>query len=102
MEQLRQGVRNPNIAHNANTASKFVTKVSSFKGVVIMHEKKRIKIIKKGEAAGAKTPEQLAPRRAAREVVQNVTEWVSDLKTRKSEETRAALDMLFGNTRTEP
>lgn len=60
----------------------------------------KIKVIKKGE----KKPEVKAPvnetrtkRQAAREMVANVTGWVSDMQARRREETRNAIEQLFGN-----
>ncbi len=57
----------------------------------------KIKIVKKFDAQKV-TPKVKAvksSRTAAREMVSTVTEWVSELKLRKSGETRAALDLLF-------
>ena len=61
-------------------------------------DKGKIRIVKKFEVRKA-TPRVKAvksSRTAAREMVSTVTEWVSELKLRKSVETKAALDMLFG------
>lgn len=63
-----------------------------------MMDKGRIKVIKKFEVRKV-TPKVKAiksSRTAAREMVSTVTEWVSELKIRKSGETKAALDLLFG------
>ena len=63
-----------------------------------MVDKGKIKIVKKFEVRKV-TPKVKAvksSRKAAREMVSTVTEWVSDLKLRKSGETKAALDLLFG------
>jgi hypothetical protein len=63
--------------------------------------KNKIKIVKRTEAAGARSKkrkvksQRTAAREAAREIVSTVTDWVSDLKQRKSEETKAAFDLLF-------
>lgn len=59
--------------------------------------KPKIKVVKRGEAKAVKGKKkrQASPRMAAREMVSTVTGWVSDLKQRKSEETKAALDLLF-------
>ncbi|MEO7659220.1 MAG: hypothetical protein ABIV48_06365 [Pyrinomonadaceae bacterium] len=72
-----------------------------------MIDKSKIKIVKKTEAAAAKSklkikrPKVASSRTAAREVVSTVTEWVSDLKQRKTEETKAAFELLFStNQRT--
>lgn len=67
-----------------------------------MLENKKIKVVKKGEAFGAKARKKkvATPRAKVREMVATMTDWVSDLKQRKSEETKAALEMLFAaNTR---
>lgn len=62
-----------------------------------MIDKTKIKVVKKTEAVAAKTRVKKAPtqRASAREVVSTVTDWVADIKQRKSEETKAAFDMLF-------
>ena len=63
-----------------------------------MTNKLKIKVIKKGEAKSeTKKPvnESRTRRQAAREMVSNVTGWVSDLQTRKREETRLAFEQLF-------
>lgn len=68
-----------------------------------MINKGKIKIIKKVEARSMLPKAKVAtsPRKVAREMVSTVTEWVSDLKVRKREETKAAFDLLFGtNSRT--
>ena len=58
--------------------------------------KGKIKIVKKTQAVSP-TPRAArgASREAARQMVATVTDWVSDLKTRKSEETKAAIELLF-------
>ena len=63
-----------------------------------MTNKLKIKVIKKGETKEPVKPvvnENRSKRQAAREVVANVTGWVSDLQTRKREETRLAIEQLF-------
>lgn len=62
-----------------------------------MIDKKKIKIVKRGDAVprNARKRKAASPRGAARQMVANVTGWVSDLKHRKSEETKAAFDLLF-------
>jgi len=63
-----------------------------------MDNKLKIKVIKKGEAKPVVKPvpnENRTKRQAAREMVSNVTGWVSDLQTRKREETRLAFEQLF-------
>lgn len=63
-----------------------------------MTSKLKIKVIKKGEVKPAAKPvanENRSKRQAARDMVANVTGWVSDLQTRKREETRLAIEQLF-------
>lgn len=64
-----------------------------------MTKKSKIKIVKRIDAAAArsvgKKRKTASPRAAAREMVSTVTDWVSDLKQRKGQETKAALDLLF-------
>ncbi len=62
-----------------------------------MTDIKKIKIVKKLEASATKVRKRKidTPRKTAREMVSTVSGWVSDIKARKSEETRAAFDSLF-------
>ena len=62
-----------------------------------MSEKSNIKVIKKADAAAKPKPVKKAQtsREAAREMVSTITDWVVEVKDRKSEETRAALELLF-------
>lgn len=63
-----------------------------------MTNKPKIKVIKKGQATPSTAPAQnevRSRRKAAREMVANVTGWVSDLQARKREETRMAIEQLF-------
>ena len=62
-----------------------------------MIDKTKIKIVKRTEAVvpRSKVIKAASPRAAAREMVATVTDWVSDLKQRKTVETKAALDLLF-------
>jgi hypothetical protein len=63
-------------------------------------DKSKIKVVKKEEVRHIRKPRKNAsPRAAAREMVSTVSDWVTDLKARKADETRAALDMLFGVNR---
>ena len=69
-----------------------------------MINKSKIKVVKRAEAVanrsgGRRKKKAVAasPRAAAREMVSTVTDWVSDLKQRKSGETKAALELLFGS-----
>ncbi|MEJ7624183.1 MAG: hypothetical protein WKF34_09335 [Pyrinomonadaceae bacterium] len=58
---------------------------------------KKIRVVKRADAAAAKVVKRkvVTRRASARAMVSNVTEWVVDLKARKSEETKAAIEMLF-------
>lgn len=63
-----------------------------------MSNKLKVKVIKKGEMKPVLQPvesESRSKRQAAREMVANVTDWVSELQTRKREETRMAFEHLF-------
>ena len=66
-----------------------------------MEKKDKIKVVKRADT-GSLTPskvKRVTKRGSAREMVATVTEWVSDLKTRKSEETKAAIELLFSAQR---
>jgi hypothetical protein len=62
-----------------------------------MSAKNNIKVIKKGTSSvkPKRVEKEQTPREAAREMVSTVTDWVVELKDRKSKETRAALELLF-------
>ncbi|MBP9665212.1 MAG: hypothetical protein KBD94_11360 [Pyrinomonadaceae bacterium] len=61
-----------------------------------MTEKAKIKVIKRSEPRPTKRKARVkSTRQTARDLASTVTDWVTDLKERKSEETRAALDLLF-------
>jgi hypothetical protein len=63
-----------------------------------MANKLKVKVIKKGEAKPEVKPvvnDSRSKRQAARDIVANVTGWVSDLQSRKREETRLAFEQLF-------
>ncbi len=66
-----------------------------------MINKSKIKIVKRTDAAAAKSVKRktASPRIAAREMVSTVTDWVSDLKQRKGQETKAAFELLFAANR---
>ena len=67
-----------------------------------MSENKKIKVVKRSEATVAPVRKRkgATPRAAARQMVATVSGWVSEIKHRKSDETRTALEMLFAaNTR---
>ena len=60
----------------------------------------KIKVIKKDEIKVAVKP--VAPRSArasAREMVSNVTNWVTDLQARKRDETKTAIEKFFNQPR---
>jgi hypothetical protein len=65
-----------------------------------MTDRSRIKVIKKDEASPttSQKSDKPAPAAAAREMVSTVSEWVTDLKTRKRHETKLAIDRLFSQT----
>ena len=64
-----------------------------------MIDKSKIKVVKRSEKAAVKPKVQKAPssRATAREMVATVTDWVADIRQRKSEETKAAFDLLFSS-----
>jgi len=63
-----------------------------------MTDRPKIKIVKKDEASAFKVSKKkrkrTAPRNAAREMVSTVSDWVTEFKTRKSAETKAAFDLF--------
>ncbi len=62
-----------------------------------MNEKFKVKIVKKADKAAkpVKVSSAKAARYAAREMVSNVTDWVSEFKTRRADESRVAFEKLF-------
>jgi hypothetical protein len=66
-----------------------------------MFDKSKIKIVKKSEASTIKPKKvkKVSSRAAAREMVSNVTGWVSEIKQRKTLETKAAFESLFAPSR---
>lgn len=60
-------------------------------------DKKKIKVVKRSEVVNTPRRRRGQPSKkgAARQIVSNVTGWVAELKNRKSEETKAALELLF-------
>jgi len=62
-----------------------------------MDTKPKVKIVKKADAVKMPVTVENAKtaRVAAREMVSNVSGWVSEFKARKSEETKAAIEQLF-------
>jgi hypothetical protein len=65
-----------------------------------MKEGMKIKVIKRGEIKAAAPAKVVikSKRAAAREVVSNVTSWVSDLQARKRDETKVAIEKFFNQT----
>jgi hypothetical protein len=55
----------------------------------------KIKVIKKFDAEPSRKKVKTPARTAAREVVNTVSDWVTDLRERKSRETKAAIDSFF-------
>jgi hypothetical protein len=63
-----------------------------------MTTKGKIKVIKKGTVVKTESSENLekkSTKAAAREVVSNVTNWVTDFQQRKRTETRQAIEKFF-------
>lgn len=62
-----------------------------------MSDIKKIKIVKKLDAAAfkRKPKSRKQQRSTAREVVSTVSDWVTDLRSRKTDETKAAIDRFF-------
>jgi len=61
-----------------------------------MNANTKIKVVKRADVPvkTAKKPVKTA-RAAARDMVSTVSDWVTDFRTRKSEETKAAIEQLF-------
>ena len=60
-----------------------------------MKEGMKVKVIKKDEIKPAAKPKARSTRAAAREMVSNVSNWVSDLQARKRDETKTAIEKFF-------
>lgn len=63
-----------------------------------MTAKPKIKVIKKGALQVSQKEskdEKKTAKTAAREMVSNVTNWVSDFQTKRREETKQAIEKLF-------
>ena len=61
-----------------------------------MDTKLKVKVIKKGTQPKVELKvEEKTPQKSAREVVSNVTNWVTDFQQRKREETKQAIELLF-------
>lgn len=66
-----------------------------------MKEGMKIKVIKRGEVKAPVKTVAKSKRASAREVVSNVTSWVTDLQARKRDETKVAIEKFF-NTGPQP
>jgi uncharacterized membrane-anchored protein len=61
-----------------------------------MNNKGKIKVIKKGtQAVAEKRIVENSKKETARQMVSNVTNWVSDFQLRRREETKQAIEKLF-------
>ena len=60
-----------------------------------MKEGMKIKVIKRGEIKSPVKIVTKSKRASAREVVSNVTSWVTDLQARKRDETKVAIEKFF-------
>lgn len=63
-----------------------------------MTNRSKVKVIKKSAVIApppVKSKSAKGTRIAAREMVATVTDWVAEFKTRRSDETRAAMEKLF-------
>lgn len=65
-----------------------------------MKEGMKVKVIKKDEITKV-TPKKAvrSTRASAREMVSNVTNWVTDLQARKRDETKTAIEKFFNQPR---
>jgi hypothetical protein len=61
-------------------------------------DKNKIKVVKRGSmpAVTVKKKKKVVKRNSAREMVTTVSDWVADVRERKTLETRAAIDFLLG------
>ena len=65
-------------------------------------DRSKIKVVKRSDikpGLKASKVRKASPRETAREMVSNVTVWVADLKQRKTEETKLALETLLSSNR---
>jgi hypothetical protein len=67
---------------------------------LVMIDRSKIKIVKKENAPALriKKLKKSVPRNTAREMVSTVSDWVADFKSRKTAETKAALDLFRAST----
>lgn len=66
-----------------------------------MTAKAKIKVIKKSTLTNAEKPvkeEKVSPQASARDMVSNVTNWVSDFQQRRRDETKQAIEKFFSQT----
>lgn len=66
-----------------------------------MTDKTKVKVIKKDEVKAASNPvqsETKTKRKAARNMVSNVSTWVSDFQVRKRDETKIAIEKFFNQS----
>lgn len=64
-----------------------------------MTEKMKVKIVKKGDKGGTapKLSAAKAARQTAREMVSNVSDWVSEFKSKRADESRTTFEKFFAN-----
>ncbi len=63
-----------------------------------MKSSKKIKVVKRADAQDLKRRKKVRKTKVvAQDMVSTVTGWVADLKERKSEEAKAAFDLLFSS-----
>lgn len=63
-----------------------------------MKEGMKVRVIKKGSIKAPVKPVAKSKRASARELVSNVTNWVSDIQARKRDETKLAIEKFFNQT----
>lgn len=66
-----------------------------------MNTKPKVKVIKKDDIKTPVKAKVKSRRAVARDMVSTVTNWVSDIQTRKRDETRIAIEKFF-STQTQP
>ena len=62
-----------------------------------MKEGMKVKVIKKDEIKTVAKPKVTSKRASARQMVSNVSNWVSDLQARKRDETKTAIEKFFNH-----
>lgn len=63
-----------------------------------MKEGMKVRVIKKGAIKAPVKAVAKSKRASARELVSNVTNWVSDIQARKRDETKLAIEKFFNQT----